>query len=73
MQTKKRAGKGKAIKPVRAWAGVVDGKIDLESGPIYSDYPLEDTVGVFRTREIAHRHYQCVIPVLITPIKRKAK
>lgn len=62
--------KSKKVRAVKAWAGIIDDKIDTRYGPMLRDLPdTHPTIGVIRTRREAKEHYECVIPVLITPIR----
>lgn len=46
------------IKPVKAWAGVVDGEIDR----------WDDRIPVFRSKSMAMQFYESVIRVEIRPV-----
>lgn len=54
----------KKIKSVKAWAGVCDGKIHLwhNCDPKYYE--------IYTSKKVASEHYDHVIPVLITSIKK---
>lgn len=66
---KTKASKVKPIKPFKAYAGVVDNKI----GGGWKDWVgnIVDVRDIFRTRSEARQHFELVIPVLITPLKKK--
>jgi len=59
------------MKPIKAWAGYVEGKIDM--GWIEQQSFNDSLYGIFRTKHEAKSHYQDVRPVLITPIITKKK
>ena len=63
----------KQPKAVRAWAGVVDDKIELKYGPSYMHDADADSAGVFKKKKDALRSFECVIPVLITPVPAKKR
>lgn len=55
------------IKPVRAWAGVSDGRLH-GWGPTAGNY-----YEIYRTKAQARAAYELYVPVLITPLKTVAR
>ena len=51
------------IKPVKAWAGVVDGEIDR----------WDDRIPIFRSKSMAMQFYESVIRVEIRPVEKVKK
>lgn len=60
----------KAIKPIKAWAVIVEDKFDI-GWRLYHREILVPIFSVFKTRRAAREVSKHVIPVLITPIKKK--
>lgn len=57
--------KRKKAKPVKAWAGVVDGKLDL---PNPASMAFDGYMQVYVTRKLAKRYYECIARVIIKEI-----
>jgi hypothetical protein len=56
------------MKPIKAWAGIVDDKFDFGWN---RELNFNDgQYGIYKTQQKAKEHYQEVIRVLITPIKK---
>ena len=53
------------VKPVKAWAGVIYGRINTWGNPPY--------VENFRTRQEARKRYETVIRVEIRPVEKVKK
>jgi len=51
------------IKPIKAWAGVVDGEIDR----------WDDRIPIFRSKSMAMQFYESVIRVEIRPVEKVKK
>lgn len=66
---KKKAAK-KAVKPVKAWAGVIDGAIPNWDGPNKRNGhpPTVPSFDIYKTRKQAQIMYRHVIRVEIKPI-----
>lgn len=60
--------KTQKIKPVKAWAGVSDGKIHCWSGE--PRYGTQRYYEIYPTKAQAKKSYEQYMPVLITPIKQ---
>lgn len=59
---KKSTNRPMKIKPVRAWAGICDGKLHCwRTGERYYE--------IYPTKAQAQAAYQLFVPVLITPLK----
>ena len=56
------------MKPVRAWAGVVDGKLDL---PNPATMAFDGYMQVYPTRKLARRFYEGVARVEVREVARK--
>ncbi len=60
------------MKPVMAWAGIVDGKIHVSDCATFDGFGEDrcNRPAVFRTRKDARREYQRVVRVRIVEVKK---
>lgn len=61
------------IKPVKAWAGIVDGKIGGWEGVRYGYAKEAEMPALFKSRYEAQARFEYAIPVEIRPLPRKKR
>ena len=61
------AKKSKLPKAIKAWAGVVEGKIH---GWYHMEQPYFE---VYQSKAVARKNYEAVIPVRIVPVRKHTR